>query len=67
MRKATPVNSYFTTTDVARAWDCSSELVRKLARAGRLPTAATTPRGTRLFDPRDVERVRREREASAEE
>jgi DNA-binding transcriptional MerR regulator len=49
--------------DAARALNVVPATVRALARAGSLRIAATTPRGTRLFRARDVERLRRAREA----
>jgi len=61
MRNATPVNSYFTTVDVARMLDCSDALVRYFVRVGQLHAVATTQRGTRLFDPKDVQAFKRQR------
>jgi DNA-binding transcriptional MerR regulator len=49
------------TVDVARALNLSCERIRQLANAGRIPVVAVTPRGTRLFDPDNVETFRRER------
>jgi DNA-binding transcriptional MerR regulator len=48
-------------SDVARRLECSAASVRNYARAGLLVTAATTPRGGRLFRPEDVEEFRRRR------
>jgi DNA-binding transcriptional MerR regulator len=49
--------------DVARLLDISPASVREAAISGKLPVAATTERGVRLFSLDDVERFRREREA----
>lgn len=51
-----------TTGDVAKALNCSSELVRLLAKAGRLP-CRTTRSGQRIFLRKDVEALARQREA----
>jgi hypothetical protein len=48
--------------DVARILALSPMYVRELASAGRLPVAATTVRGSRLFDAAAIEAVRRTRE-----
>ncbi len=48
--------------DAARLLGLSAAMVRVLSESGRLPVAATTPRGVRLFDPDAVEALRRERE-----
>ena len=52
----------FEVADAARVLGLSSAMVRVLSERGRLPVAATTPRGVRLFDPDAVEALRRERE-----
>jgi DNA-binding transcriptional MerR regulator len=48
--------------DAARELKVSTTMVGLLVKAGRLPVAATTPRGLRLFDPDAVEALRRVRE-----
>jgi hypothetical protein len=53
--------------DVAKALGVTPARVRDLATEGRLPIAARTPRGTRLFEPAAIEIVRLQREAAAEE
>lgn len=50
------------TGDVARRLDLTPDGVRALVRTGRLPSAVSTPRGVKLFDPVTVERLRLERE-----
>jgi len=50
------------TGQVARILDISPESVRLWERSGRLP-ALKTEKGVRLFDRRDVEAFKREREA----
>jgi len=55
------------TADVARALGLSSERIRQLANAHRLPVIAVTPRGRRLFRIEDVEAFRRRREERVEE
>lgn len=51
--------------DAARLLGLSAAMVRVLSESGRLPVAATTPRGVRLFDPDAVEVLRRERARAA--
>jgi predicted site-specific integrase-resolvase len=51
------------TSDVARVLGVTPEAVRSWARSGRLRPWVTTSRGGRLFTPREVERLRRCREA----
>jgi hypothetical protein len=51
------------TSDVARALGVTPEAVRSGARSGRLRPSVTTSRGGRLFTSREVERLRRCREA----
>jgi DNA-binding transcriptional MerR regulator len=47
--------------DAALALGVSPATVRRLADEGKLPLAAETRRGQRLFDPGEVERVKRDR------
>jgi hypothetical protein len=49
------------TADAARILDLSADMVRLLARDGRLPIAAETVRGVRLFRKQDVEALAAER------
>lgn len=49
------------TTDVALRLGCSTERVRQLEREGKLP-AEKMPRGQRVFNVDDVERLAAERE-----
>jgi excisionase family DNA binding protein len=49
------------TTDVAHRLGCSAERVRQLEREGKL-AAEKTPRGQRIFNAEDVERLATERE-----
>jgi DNA-binding transcriptional MerR regulator len=58
--KATPF--YWEIADVARALRVVPETVRAYAATGRLPVAAQTPRGLRLFTPQQVETFRRRRD-----
>ncbi len=51
-------------TAVSHLLGVSLERVRQLHRAGRLPAAHVTLTGTRLYDPRVVERVRKARAAN---
>ena len=51
--------------DAARSLGRTPACIPALARAGRLGIAATTPRGTRLFRMKEVEAVKRQREARA--
>lgn len=51
--------------DVARRLNLSPDSVRGLARIGRLPVAATTPRGVRLFSVETVEELYAQREGAA--
>ena len=51
--------------DVARALDLTPASVRALAGRGRLPIAAITPRGARLFRLEDVEAARRARDSAS--
>ena len=53
---------FIMTTEVSRRLELSVDTVRKFEREGKL-TAIKVGRGTRLFDPRDVERLRVERQA----
>jgi DNA-binding transcriptional MerR regulator len=50
-----------TKVDVARIWGVSPATVLLAANRGRLPIAARTPGGTRLFARADVERLARDR------
>lgn len=50
-------------TAAGRVLDLSPSRVRALADEGKLPVAARTERGLRLFQRRDVERLRDERAA----
>ena len=52
---------YLLTNDAARVCDVAPQTIRLWERAGLLP-AVKTERGVRLFDRRDVERVKRERD-----
>jgi len=54
----------FEVADVAAALGLSTSRVRCLSDEGKLRIAALTPRGLRLFDPRDVERLKVERDRS---
>lgn len=49
------------TTDVALRLGCSTERVRQLEREGKL-SAEKTPRGVRVFNVEEVERLAAERE-----
>lgn len=51
----------FEAADVGRALGVVPATVKKLTVGGRLPVAARTPRGTRLFLPADVEELRKRR------
>jgi DNA-binding transcriptional MerR regulator len=51
------------TGTVARDCGVSHESVRRWANAGRLPVAAKTPNGERLFNPADVARFAEQRRA----
>ena len=57
------VSEFLEAADAGRRLGMTSAGVVLHARTGRLRVAAVTPRGTRLFDPRDVERFRRQRDA----
>ncbi len=59
-----PMPRFMLVSDVARALGLSPTSIRLLAAQGRLPVAATTIAGVRLFDPRRVERLAQERAAS---
>jgi excisionase family DNA binding protein len=48
-------------TEVAYRLRTSKDTIFRFVKAGRLRVAAVTRRRARLFDPRDVERLRRER------
>lgn len=50
-----------TTGDIAALLGVDRTLVHQWAKAGRLPIAATTGTGIRLFRRADVERLREER------
>jgi DNA-binding transcriptional MerR regulator len=50
-----PMETLWTTSDVARRGVVSAETVRMWHRLGRL-AAITTPQGQRLFRPEDVEK-----------
>lgn len=52
--------------DAGKILNLTSGAVRLLARAGHLPIAATTPRGSRLFRKEDVEAVRQKRQERRE-
>lgn len=54
-------HTLLTTIDVSRLLDCSVELVRSLARSGRLPCERTLS-GQRIYRPEDVKRLSLERE-----
>ncbi len=49
-------------SDVVRETGYGTATIRERVLTGRLPVAARTRRGVRLFDPKDVEALRRERE-----
>ena len=53
----------FEVQDVAHALNVSAASVRRYADDGKIIPAAMTPRGQRLFDPADVEKLRRERQS----
>lgn len=57
-------HAFLSTIDVARVLNCSGELVRMLARSGRLP-CETTPGGRRIFRAEDVRRLADERNERA--
>ena len=52
----------FEPCDAGRVLKLTGPSVRNLAKAGKLPTAARTPRGVFLFRVQDVERLRAQRE-----
>jgi excisionase family DNA binding protein len=54
-----------TTVDAARILGLSSDMVRLLARRGRLKAAVLTVRGVRLFRRADVDRLAAERAQQA--
>jgi excisionase family DNA binding protein len=54
---ARPDEELLTPADAARILGLSVDMVRVLARSGRLPTTATTTRGARLFRRADVEEL----------
>jgi DNA-binding transcriptional MerR regulator len=56
-----------TAVDAARILSLSSDMVRLLAREGRLKAALQTVRGIRLFRRADVERLASERAQQARE
>ena len=56
-----------TTVDAARILGLSSDMVRLLAREGRLKAAVQTVRGVRLFRRSEVERLAAERAQQARE
>jgi hypothetical protein len=47
--------------DAGKVLDLTPGMVRVLVETGRLRPVAITPRGVRLFEPRDVEALARER------
>lgn len=53
-----------TVADVSRILGVVPDTVRYMEKVGKLP-AQRTSSGWRLFDPKDVERLRREREKAA--
>jgi hypothetical protein len=57
----TDVERFLETADVARAEGIVTASVRADVAAGRLPVAAVTARGTRLFRREDVEEYSRNR------
>lgn len=61
----TAVAELLTPADAGRILDLSPAGVRLAADDGRLPVAAMTPTGGRLFNRGDVERFRRERAKAA--
>lgn len=56
------MSEFLLSADVARLVGITPASVRHLASLGRLPVAAVTESGVRLFRKADVERLRRERE-----
>ena len=50
-----------TVGQVANAWDCSPDTVRRLANDGRLPAIRVGREGHRLFNRADVERLAAQR------
>ena len=58
-----PITRYYTVGDTAHELRCSPRRVQQLADSGELPTAGRTDRGWRLFNPVDVDRYRRDRDA----
>jgi DNA-binding transcriptional MerR regulator len=59
------IQKFLTVGDVAHQLRCSPRRVIQLADLGTLPIAARTDHGWRLFDPADVDRLQRERDARA--
>ncbi|PYP82684.1 MAG: hypothetical protein DMF61_25820 [Blastocatellia bacterium AA13] len=59
-------NGLLMTIDVSKRLGCSVELVRNLARSGRLP-CETTPSGRRVYKASDVERLAAAREREKRE
>jgi hypothetical protein len=59
--KAAFESDLLTTADAAQILSLSADMVRLLARDGRLPTAAETVRGVRLFRRRDVDALASDR------
>ncbi|MFI5399194.1 MAG: helix-turn-helix domain-containing protein [Candidatus Binatia bacterium] len=51
----TPRSPYLATADVARLLGITPAAIRQMVRRGALIPAATTERGMRLFDRRDIE------------
>jgi excisionase family DNA binding protein len=60
------VTIFYETGDVAKRLVVDGQTVYNLVRKGKLPVVATTPRGTRLFDPEAVEKLATERAKKAE-
>jgi DNA-binding transcriptional MerR regulator len=58
---AAPTENLLATADAAKILDLSPDMVRLLAREGRLPAAAASVRGVRMFRREDVEALAAER------
>ena len=58
----TPTETAMTVSGAARRLEVSEQTVRRLESAGKLPAIRVGSMGMRLFDPRDVERYRRQQD-----
>ena len=57
----------FEPCDVGRRLQVVPQTVKNLAKSGLLKITYVTPRGVRLFQPKDVERYAQERESKRQE